>query len=63
MFAKKWQEYKDSCQKMARTISTFGQLLVTIVSVLANKHSETQSLQHEDNPKHFFKTQPVIVCR
>ena len=49
---------------MARTISTFGQLLVTIILDLANKHSETQSLQHEDNPKHVKqkKQQPVMVC-
>ena len=32
--AKKGKNYKDFCQNMARTVSTFGQLLVTII--LAN---------------------------
>ena len=33
---------------MARTISTFGQLLVTIILALVHKQSEIQLLQHEE---------------
>ena len=46
---------------MARTISTFGQVRVTMILALANKHSEIQLLQHEDNLKQ-VSTQPEIGC-
>ena len=55
MFAlKNGENYKDFCPKNGKNYITFGQLLVTNNLVLASTHSETQSLQHEDNPKHIF---------
>ena len=54
------QKCKHVCQKMARTISTFDQLLVIIILSLANKQKlNDYSMKTTQN---IFSTQPVIVC-